>query len=290
MGRGTSSGRQNGRGGGFKRIGEVIETPEMRAYIAEMINGSAPKRTGPAGEHLEQEQPNAADGGTWCPGCLGARWRRYDVHVGHPQFGQLARCPDCRDEAALFRRSHLAVRAGLSQRQQTKRFESFNFAEGAHAAIAAAGAFAVKPDGWLVIHGAAGSGKTHLGLAVANLLIYELQPVLWFYTPDLLNAARKRMRDHTVDGLILDLSAEPTVILDEFGKARASDYAVSDFLEPLCDRRYRDGSATLFTLIGSPGDVKELISESIGRRMQDADLCTIVENRAAQWMTRSEAP
>jgi len=162
------------------------------------------------------------------------------------------------------------------------------------AAVGAASEFAQDPSGWLAIWGAPGSGKTHLSLAVANALIAREHPVVWRYVPDVVYRMRELVSLQEPDMITPTLLEAPVLILDDLGAARWTDY-VTERLELVFDRRYRDRMPTMVTLIGSdrPGPdydlaehVKRAISVSIGRRMQDTSICRIVHNAAPQWRGR----
>jgi DNA replication protein DnaC len=51
--------------------------------------------------------------------------------------------------------------------------------------------FAAHPQGWLVLQGPAGSGKTHLACAVANHRLGLGEPVLYAVAADLLDHLRR---------------------------------------------------------------------------------------------------
>jgi DNA replication protein DnaC len=216
---------------------------------------------------------------------------RLDRPVGHPECGLIVRCPDCQDVQRAQRLNRLAAMAGLSDEQRRVTFAGLQPVRGVADAVRAASEFARNPAGWLVIWGAPGSGKTHLSLAVANALIAREQPVIWRYVPDLVYRMRELVSLQEPDMITPVLLDAPVLILDDLGAARWTDY-VTERLELVFDRRYRDRVPTMVTLIGAerlgPGydlaeDVKRMISVSIGRRMQDPAVCRIVRNAAPQW-------
>lgn len=234
--------------------------------------------------------PETPDGGPFCATCRGARWL---VQRGAGWSPPLVRCPDCGDLTRTARRASLALAAGLSERQQSKTFASWRPIRPAAAALRAAvlwsGEWSVAPEAgdtpWLVLSGARGSGKTHLGLAAANAHIHALRPVRWFHTVDLVDLARARAADGGALAFRRELEDAVPLVLDEFGalSAMATDWAISGFIEPLLDARYRSACPTLFTLQAGPSEIRAGISDSIGRRMQDSGICTWVENGAPQF-------
>ena len=57
-------------------------------------------------------------------------------------------------------------------------------------ALDAARSFARRPDGWLLLTGPTGAGKTHLAVAIAAARAGQGQPVLFAFVPDLLDHLR----------------------------------------------------------------------------------------------------
>jgi len=262
----------------FTRLGDALAVP------------TPPVASAAASDEPEQIAP---DGGTYCATCRGARWlKRADFSpIVRYQDGGLVRCPDCQDAQRTQRLNRLAAMAGLSDEQRRQTFANLKPVRGLSEAVQAAADFARQPDRWLVIWGAPGSGKTHLSLAVANALIAREQPVVWRYVPDVVYRMRELVSVQEPDTITPVLLDAPVLILDDLGAARWTDY-VTERLELVFDRRYRDRAPTMVTLIGAdrpaPGydlaeDVKRMISVSIGRRMQDTTVCQIVRNAAAQW-------
>lgn len=250
-----------------------------REFLGALLAGDPPIDT-------QVHSDSAPDGGPYCSTCRGARWLRYDERPGHPQFGQVARCTDCLDHLLVRRRNQLAAWSELSDEQRSRTFATLRHVSGVEAAIAACAAFAEKPGGWLVLYGAPGSGKTHLGLAVTNALIHRLEPVRWAYAPDVTLQGRRLMaRDEGgYFEFLQELRDAPVLVLDDLTAAKATEWSVQELFEPLFDARYRHRRPTLVTLIGSPAQVKEHISPSIGRRMEDPAICTVVRNAAPQYV------
>lgn len=241
---------------------------------------------------LHEEFPNKTpDGGPFCPSCLGVRWQADRSIPGWTT--KLSRCPDCRDATAAEWRTKLASLAGLSQAQRVKTFTTWAHVKAAGAALKAtsewATRWAVEPEPdetpWLVLSGERGAGKTHLSLAAANCLIGQSRRVRWFHTIDLVDLARSKVGEGAAFAFRRELESDVPLILDEFGalSTMGTDWAVTGFMEPLLDTRYRNRAPTLFTLKGGPADVRTHISQSIGRRMEDADICLWIRNEAPQF-------
>jgi DNA replication protein DnaC len=270
-----ASGTSRPPASGWKRLGDgLAEIPNLTEPITPELPGD---------QWAEVEPSLGPDGMPYCGTCRGYRFLRYDVAVTDPNFGQIRRCTDCQDLSRAERLTRAATIAGLSEEQRLKTFASFKPSKGAHQAVQAAANFAQQPAGWLVIHGEPGSGKTHLSLAVANALIARERVVVWWYGADLGFEAQRRIGQGTQFDFLADLRTTPVLIIDDLGTARGTEYRIGDVLEPLFDARYRNRLPTLVTLIGDPEAVKDHLSESIGRRMQDRTVCTVIQNQAPQW-------
>jgi DNA replication protein DnaC len=138
-----------------------------------------------------------------------------------------------------------------------------------------------------------GCGKTHLGLAIANAGLDRMGEVRWWFAPELVEEAR-RLRGPNPDvepeqyfELKRGLREAGLLVLDDFGGINPSDFAIRDFLAPILDARYRDRRPTVFTLVAPLEDIRARISDAIGRRMQDPDVCQVVFNAAEQWKAKS---
>lgn len=232
-----------------------------------------------------------------CARCGDVRFLRRNVPYGDPDFGKLIRCPDCTPavrepsprELEDLERDRLAALAGLGTFQRAKTFETFALVPGSRDAFSRARDFAEHPQGWLALRGKPGSGKTHLGLAIANHALEQLRPVRWWYAPELVEEARRlRGADPGAEAaeyfeLKRQLRDVELLVLDDFGGIHPSEFAVKDFLQPVLDARYRERRPTVFTLVSSTQDVRERLSDAIGRRMQDPEVCQVVLNNAEQW-------
>lgn len=112
-----------------------------------------------------------------------------DVPVGHPNFGRIIPC-ECkiREREAKLLRQYLEL-SGLEQLEDWT-FESFDpTVPGVADAYRIALEYARNPDGWLLLMGGFGCGKTHLAAAIANYVLHHqrLFP-LFTVVPDLLDS------------------------------------------------------------------------------------------------------
>ena len=171
-----------------------------------------------------------------CPHCSGIGYLRQDHPIDHPQFGRLEPCV-CTQEnlrsqvkERLFRLSHLEElehltfdsfnpngRVGLGQQQVDSLQRAFNQSR----------AFAETLDGWLLIQGRYGCGKTHLAAAIANDCAARGIPTLFLTVPDLLDSLRFAYGDDevTFEERFDQIRDARLLVLDDFGTQNATDWA-----------------------------------------------------------------
>ena len=92
------------------------------------------------------------------------------------------------------------------------------------AALMFARAFAEHPEGWLVLLGDSGSGKTHLAIAVANERLRQGEELFFAFVPDLLDHLRYTFSPDsrvTYDELFDRVKQVPLLVLDDLGSQTA---------------------------------------------------------------------
>jgi DNA replication protein DnaC len=189
---------------------------------------------------LPRHAPDAC-AGCPCPSCHGAGFVRRDAAPWERDaFGQVVACrctQERRRDAALEqvrRLSNVQAIAHLT-------FDAFDAAEpDAAPGYAAARTFAANPEGWLVLYGNVGTGKTHLAGAVANELVGRGVPVVFQVVPTLLDHLRatfgpKSEVDH--DELFASVKDAGVLVLDDLGTERATDWAREKLFQ-LVDHRW----------------------------------------------------
>ncbi|MFN3490786.1 MAG: ATP-binding protein, partial [Anaerolineales bacterium] len=195
-----------------------------------------------------------------CPHCGGAGYIRYDVPVGDERFGKLETCV-CRAKdvaesarARLFamsnlnRLSHLTFENFSPSGNDKAKFMSNQERENLHKAFEASETFARKPEGWLLLEGGYGCGKTHLAAAIANFAVSGGIATLFITVPDLLDSLRFAYGDPetTFEQRFEEIRNAGLLILDDFGTQNATAWAQEKLFQ-IINYRYINKLPTVIT-------------------------------------------
>ena len=157
-----------------------------------------------------------------------------------------------------------------------KSFRNFNMhVPGIQEAYRCACEFAQDPNGWLLLIGPNGSGKTHLAAAIANKSLEDGALVLFATVPDLLDhlrAAFAPTSNEVYDQLFSRMREAEVLVLDDLGAQQSSPWA-NEKLFQLLNYRYNSRFPTVITA-NSRG--LQGIDERIRSRLTDASLVTTV--------------
>jgi len=212
---------------------------------------------------------------TVCRWCKGAGYTRRDAPYGHPDFGKIDKCV-CRLAADRERRKLELLRFSQLAYFEEKTFGSFNgLIPGVQEAYTTAWEYAHNPDGWLLLIGTNGCGKTHLAAAAANMLLEQDWTVLFTTVPDLLDhlrAAYAPSSEVTYDSLYTSMREVDVLVLDDLGAQQATPWAEEKLFQ-LINHRYVSRASTIITTnhIRLAG-----INERIRSRLSDANLVRAV--------------
>nr|BBH93939.1 hypothetical protein KTA_21380 [Thermogemmatispora argillosa] len=210
-----------------------------------------------------------------CPKCKGAGYLRLDVPFGHPHFGKPIPC-ECKEADLKERRRQQLRSMSNLEAFRDKSFKNFNYTvPGVRQAYQAALEYAREPDGWLLLVGPNGCGKTHLAAAIANLCLENGSLVLFATVPDLLDHLRAAFAPEApevYDQLFARMREAELLVLDDLGAQQSSPWA-NEKLFQLLNYRYNLRYPTVIT--ANPRGL-QAIDERIRSRLSDASLVTMV--------------
>jgi len=262
-----------------EKIDETLK--KLAADIQKMETGTE--------DHSESEfinQAAALPGDPNCPYCHGIGYLREELPVDHPDFGKVRVCPCRRKEINqqvhehLFALSNLDAlthltfenfephgRPGLSPAEAISIEWSYNQAR----------IYSTKLDGWLLLQGGYGCGKTHLAAAIANFAVSMGVPTLFITVPDLLDSLRMTYssQETTFEERFEKIRNAQLLILDDFGTQNATQWAQEKLFQ-IINYRYINKLPTVITT-NLPLDE---IEERIQSRLVDPELVTVCKIEA----------
>jgi len=186
-----------------------------------------------------------------CAICQDAGWVRFDAEPGDPKFGMLIPCI-CTTERQQARLSQELDRLSNLESLRHLTFESFDASQrGTESAFMIAREYARATDGWLVLHGGVGVGKTHLAAAIANAYASRnVQASVYFrVVPDLLDQLRATFDPETgvaYDERFQQIRNANLLVLDDLGTENSTAWA-SEKLFQLINHRYNEQLPTVIT-------------------------------------------
>lgn len=198
--------------------------------------------------------------------------------IDDPRFGKLFRCPGNHPDRDHERREKLRRLSNLHVFAD-KTFEAFKVEmpsltpsqrQSLDYAFRVALGYSQKPDGWLLLEGSYGSGKTHLAAAIGNARLEHEDIVLFITTPDLLDHLRGTYgpsSETAYDDMFDRIRNAPLLILDDLGAENPSGWAQEKLFQ-LLNHRY---SRRLSTVITTNADL-DTIDARIRSRLLDENL------------------
>ena len=180
-----------------------------------------------------------------------------DVPVSHPDFGKAMPCA-CREQERIERRVRALQRMSSLAPLKRLTFENF-IPEPTHLpsekqlnlrrACESCVYYAQEPEGWLLLTGGYGCGKTHLAAAIANARLDVGQPALFLIVPDLLDHLRTTYSPQSeveYDDLFEQVRNTPLLILDDLGAHSSTPWAQEKLFQ-LLNHRYNTQAPTVIT-------------------------------------------
>jgi DNA replication protein DnaC len=220
-----------------------------------------------------------------CPQCHGVGWLRMDVPVHDPRFGKLFPCI-CRTHATEQRNLEELYHLSNLDAFQTKILADFNpEVPGVETAYKIAKAYADNPEGWLLLLGSYGTGKTHLAAAIANHVVQDHHMQVYFaVAPDLLHHLRATFAPNsevTYDERFEQIRSVYLLVIDDLGAEQSTPWA-SEKLYQIFNYRYNN---RLPTVVTSNCDL-DTLDPRIRSRLCDPDLCRYVFIEAVDYRMR----
>jgi DNA replication protein DnaC len=251
--------------------------------VRKLHDGTSRSNTdGSSSTDPQASDPDASVGDPNCPLCRGIGYIRLDVPVGHPDFGRLFPCT-CRLEELQIKR--MASLRSVSNLEALGRYTFESFSPEGHGlsperrrnlsfAYQSAKAYARNPEGWLLLIGGYGCGKTHLAAAIANEALEQGVTPLFVTVPDLLDHLRATFAPTSSEGYserFQRVRNSRLLILDDLGTENASPWALEKLFQ-LLNYRYMSRLPTVITT----NQELERIDPRLRSRLADPGLVEIV--------------
>lgn len=169
--------------------------------------------------------------------------------MGDPNFGVLMTC-SCKQTEKDRRAAHERLRLSNLNAFTDKTFETFDASvSGVRDAYHAAIEYTRLFQGWLVLFGNCGCGKTHLAAAVANRALERDIRVIFTVVPDLLDHLRSTFgpnSDIAYDERFETVRDVPLLVLDDLGTENTTAWA-REKLYQIINHRYNYRLPTIIT-------------------------------------------
>ncbi len=232
---------------------------------------------------------NSLPGDPNCEICGGVGYLRRDLPIGHPDFGKISICKCRQADVQQKIRNRLFK---LSNLDELKHLTFDNFESNGRIGTGPAQSksieqaynnalqFARKLEGWLLLQGRYGCGKTHLAAAVANYVVDLGISALFITVPDLLDSLRFTYDDPNTpfSQRFEDIRNAQLLVMDDFGTHNATPWAQEKLFQIL-NYRYINHLPVLVT---TNLDLDQLEGR-IRSRLQDPELVTRVQMLAPDY-------
>jgi DNA replication protein DnaC len=254
-------------------------------HLLDESDAPGPRR---AGESTARRQANAGrrqEGDQLCQVCHGAGYLAQDLPVDDPNFGKIVPCTCKEKELKNKRRLELGRLARLdSHWDQT--FDTFDqTVPGVQEAYKMARAYAEDPQGWLVLSGSVGCGKTHLAAAIANVCLERDSLVIFSTVPELLDHLRTAFapsNEMPYHELFDRIREAYLLVLDDLGVEHSTAWATEKLFQ-IINYRYEYRMPTIIT---TNTDLKGL-DLRIQSRLFDIGLVRRCHIKAADYRPRN---
>jgi len=159
------------------------------------------------------------------------------------------------------------------------------------AAYNAAKNFAEKPEGWLIITGSYGVGKTHLAAAIANTRYALGQKCLFTTVPELADSLRQAYANvdgnETYDELLNKVKNTSLLVLDDFGAEAPTAWSIEKLYQ-IVSYRYN----AQLPMVVTTKNIEEVAKrdERVASRFCDYSLSTTIGINVPDYRRTGSAP
>lgn len=266
-------------------LGDALQQFQRRLAVLR----AAAKATG----RLDRAEEEALHAAPPCPICHGAGYVRNDVPVGHADFGRPIPCV-CKEREWRERerredeeRMRKLDRFFSLDAFNDKTFDAFNARmPGVQEAFNVARQYAELPQGWLVLRGTQGVGKTHLAAAIAHRHLELGNSVYFAVVSDLLAHLRTTFApssEVSYDEVFDTIREVSLLVLDDLGTQQSTPWA-ADTLFQLINHRY---NCRIPTVITTNAQFSNQIDARIQSRLSDLGLVRTVLIKGQDYRPRN---
>jgi DNA replication protein DnaC len=296
---GGTGGSQHAPAGAITRVPSRDTTDPRRprgAQLAPPRSRTTPSLREPSGAYTADHQsalpasaPADSGAAPRCPICLDAGYVRLDVPLGDPAFGKPVPCA-CKERQIEERRRGDLRRLSSLDPFFDKTFDAFDPSiQGVREAFEAARTFAADPEGWLVLSGPHGVGKTHLAAAIANYHLAQGNAVFFSIVPDLLDHLRAAFAPSSelpYDELFDKIREAGLLVLDDLGAENSTAWATEKLFQ-LINYRYNFRMPTVIT---TNARLATQMDDRIRSRLSDLSLVRHCVVKAQDYRERHIGP
>jgi DNA replication protein DnaC len=262
----------------------------LRRIAAATPSGTSPGENSSPSTARSQDLPGDPD----CPLCGGLGYIRLDVPLEHPDFGRLQICTCRQAQVSAQIRQRLFAMSNLEELRHLT-FETFQprgrvgtppaLADSLELAYNQSRQFSGSLNGWLVLQGTYGCGKTHLAAAIANFAVQMGVPTLFLTVPDLLDTLRFAYDDpeSTFEERLNEIRQSPLLVMDDFGTQNATPWAQEKLFQ-IINYRYINRLPLVVTTNMLLGQIEPRIRS----RLEDPELVTRVNILAGDYRRPTE--